>query len=281
MNILYCGDSHIEDGLILSVLSLAKHVPEPLQIYVMTMELAFGERKYAPVSDAVVEALDHHVRRIHDDSFVAKTDAAALFYDEMPIANMETRFTPYCMLRLFADQVEELPEKLLYLDNDVICRRDCRELYYQDMGGYEIAGVPDHYGKWFFRNDPFHVDYVNSGVLLMNLDMIRRTGLLRKCRSMCREKKMFMPDQSALNKLACAKKLMPRKFNEQRRLQKNTVLQHFTTSFRFFPWVHTVSVKPWQTERMHEVLKLHEYDDLLEQHRSFRQQTEDKAAPER
>ena len=32
----------------------------------------------------------------------------------------------------------------------------------------------------------------------------------------------------------------------------------------------TVTVKPWQPDRMHEVLKLYEYDDLLEE---FRQAT--------
>ncbi len=36
---------------------------------------------------------------------------------------MKTRFTPCCMLRLFADEILELPDKILYLDNDVICRK--------------------------------------------------------------------------------------------------------------------------------------------------------------
>ena len=39
MNILYCGDKHIEDGLIISVLSLTENVGEPLNVYVMTVEL--------------------------------------------------------------------------------------------------------------------------------------------------------------------------------------------------------------------------------------------------
>ena len=75
---------------------------------------------------------------------------------------------------------------------------------------------------------------------------------------------MFMPDQSALNKLAESKKILPRKYNEQRKLQPDTVLQHFTTSFRVYPVVHPVCVKPWDAEKMHSVLKLHEYDELLE-----------------
>jgi hypothetical protein len=80
---------------------------------------------------------------------------------------------------------------------------------------------------------------------------------------------MFMPDQSALNKLAFTKRIAPRRFNEQRRLHADTVFQHFTTSFRIFPWIHTLTVKPWQVDQMHRKLKLHEYDDLLSQYQQI------------
>lgn len=84
---------------------------------------------------------------------------------------------------------------------------------------------------------------------------------------------MFMPDQSALNKLAAAKKIMPAKYNEQKKLKSDTVLQHFSTTFRFFPWIHTVTVKPWEPEKLHSVLKLYEYDDLLEEYAAYEKQT--------
>lgn len=110
------------------------------------------------------------------------------------------------------------------------------------------------------------MDYVNSGVLLLNLPRIRETGLFARCRAMCRNQQMFMPDQSAINKLAQSKKLCQRAYNEQRRLHRDTVFQHFTTSFRFFPWIHTLTVKPWQIEQVHEKLKLYEYDDLFQEY---------------
>ena len=83
---------------------------------------------------------------------------------------------------------------------------------------------------------------------------------------MCIEKEIFMPDQSSLNKLAKYKKIMPRKYNDQRRLHKDTVIQHFTTTFRLFPWFHSLTVKPWDVERLHSVLKNYEYDDILEKY---------------
>lgn len=272
MNLLYCGDSNIEKGLGLSALSLAKHAGEPLDIYVLTAGIVWGKKTYSPISEAGVERIRRMLKTEDEKNSITRIDVSGLFRGQLPEANMDTRFTPCCMLRLYADQIGELPKRLLYLDTDVLCRGGLSGFYHQDMTGYEIAGTLDYYGKWFFRRNLLHMDYLNSGVLLLNMEKIRETGLLSRCREMCRTKKMFMPDQSALNKLAAAKKLMPRKYNEQRRLRKDTILQHFTTTFRFFPWIHTVSVKPWEPEKMHTVLKLYEYDDLLEQYLAYEKQ---------
>ncbi|MCD7868292.1 MAG: hypothetical protein LUG62_08925 [Clostridiales bacterium] len=266
MNVLYCGDKNIEDGLVISILSLMKQVKEPLHIFVMTMDLTWGDQHIQPVSGETIRYLEDYIKRQDPGNSITGINAAKLFQAEPPRANMETRFTPCCMLRLFADQIPELPDRILYLDNDVVCRRDCSGFYNQDMEEYELAGAPDYYGKWFFRKNLFHMDYINSGVLLLNLARIRETGLFDRCRVLCEEKRMFMPDQSAINKLAVKKKLCPRAYNEQRKLRRDTVFQHFTTSFRFFPWLHTLTVKPWQIQQVHETLKLHEYDDILEEY---------------
>lgn len=266
MNILYCGDKNIKDGLLISVLSLLKNIEEELHIYVLTINMIDEKRKIEGLSSMTIDFLDRRVKEKNQNNFVKKIDITELFEENLPIENMETRFTPCCMLRLFADRVSELPNKILYLDNDVVCREDCTEFYNQDISEYEVLGVLDHYGKWFFKNSLLKFDYINSGVLLLNLEKIKETGLFEKCRKMCRTNKMFMPDQSAINKLATTKKIVSRKYNEQRKLHTDTVFQHFTTSFRFFPWLHTLTVKPWQVDKVHEELKIFEYDDILEEY---------------
>ncbi len=271
MNILYCGDKNIADGLMISALSLMKQVQEPLHIYVLTMGYQAPGKTVEPLPRSVVFQVDQRLKSHRPDSFARLLDISDLFALQPPTANLDTRFTPCCMLRLYADLLPQLPDRILYLDNDVVCRMDPGDFYHQELTGFELAGVLDHYGKWFFRKNPFHRDYLNSGVLLLDLKEIRRTGLFHKCRTRCAEKKMFMPDQSAINKLAVHKKILPRRWNEQRKLHSDTVFQHFTTSFRFFPRIRTVSVKPWQIEKMHDVLKLHEYDALLEEFRVWKQ----------
>lgn len=274
MNILYCGDQNIADGVMISVLSILKQVREPLHIYILTMALETPEKTFSPLSQSFAAFLSRKVQSFSPQNTVELIDASDLFASQPPRANLATRFTPCCMLRLYADQLPMLPEKILYLDNDVVCRQDFSDFYGQDIEAFEIAGVLDYYGRWFFRNHPFQLDYLNSGVLLLNLKKIRQTGLFAKCRLRCAEKEMFMPDQSAINKLAVSKKILPRRYNEQRKLQKDTVFQHFTTSFRFFPWFHAVSAKPWQIDRLHEVLKLHEYDALLEEYGKWKTEYE-------
>ncbi len=259
MNILFCGDRNVQDGLLIAVLSLLENTQEHLDIYVLTLDMSMNGRIYSPIEQTFVDYLNETVSAQYDDRLYTKLiDTTDLFKDETPDANLSTRFTPCCMLRLFADKIDEIPDRILYLDTDVICRRDFGDFYYQNMDGVEIAGVLDYYGSWFFRKNIFKRDYLNSGVLLMNMCELRKTGLLSICRHMCTTKQMFMPDQSALNKLSVSKRICERKYNDQRRLHSDTVFQHFTTHFRFFPYVRTENVKPWQTEEVTTILHIPE-----------------------
>ena len=259
MNILFCGDKNVQDGLLIAVLSLLENTQEHLDIYVLTLDMSMNGRIYSPIEQTFVDYLNETVSAQYDDRLYTKLiDTTDLFKDETPDANLSTRFTPCCMLRLFADKIDEIPDRILYIDTDVICRRDFGDFYYQNMDGVEIAGVLDYYGSWFFRKNIFKRDYLNSGVLLMNMCELRKTGLLSSCRHMCTTKQMFMPDQSALNKLSVSKRICERKYNDQRRLHSDTVFQHFTTHFKFFPYVRTETVKPWQTEEVTTILHIPE-----------------------
>ncbi len=266
MNVMYCGDQHIADGVLISALSLVKTAKEPVHIYLLTARLVTESITCEPIEPGFAERLSSVLRVHQPDCTVAQVDVSDLFLRQPPTANLATRFTPCCMLRLYADLVPDLPDRILYLDSDVIVREDLAAFYHQPMDGFELAGCLDYYGSWFFRKTWYRRDYLNSGVLLMNLAEIRNTRLFERCRELCRNRRMFMPDQSALNKLSERKKICERRYNEQRKLKNDTVCQHFTTSFRLFPVFHKVSVKPWEPERMHSVLKLYEYDELLQEY---------------
>jgi len=262
LNILFCGDENVANGIKLSALSLSKHTDKTLNIYIFTAGMETAGVIHNPIPQVFAKKLEDIIKCKDENSTVTLLDISDIFGSYLPKANMDTRFTPFCMLRLFADMVEIIPDRILYLDADVLCRKSFSEIYDCDIDNAEIAGVPDRYGKWFFGNVLKH-DYLNSGVLVMNMKNIRMSGLFEKCRALCADKKMFMPDQTALNKLAIKKKL-PRKFNEQGKIRKETVFKHFTTYFEFFPYFHAVTVKPWDVDRLHSKLGIYEFDDIVD-----------------
>ncbi|HAT55416.1 MAG TPA: glycosyl transferase [Lactobacillus sp.] len=272
MNILFCCDHSVEDGVLIATLSLLKHVKEPLHIYVLTMSVTSKKGHMMPVSNQMIDCIQHELVKVDPKSTVVKIDCTALFNQAPPQANMASRFTPYSMLRLYADLIPQLPDRILYLDADIVCRQSFSRFYHQDLTNTEFVGVLDHYGKWFFHHELKVYDYVNSGVLLLNLAYIRHTGLFKRARYLCETRQKFMPDQAALNKLSHTKRIAPERFNEQHRIQPDTVFQHFTTSFKFFPWVHTFTVKPWEVQRVRSELGLHDYDDVLGKYLKLKQQ---------
>lgn len=262
MNILYCGDRNTQRGIFMSVLSLMKHCTEPLKLYIMTMD--YSEGGFKAIDSRFCESLNALLKSACPQSSARLFDCSSLFRSFPPYANLNTRFTPYCMLRLYADLLEELPSRLLYLDYDVVCCADPSDFYHQDFSGHEYVGVKDYYGRWFYpRKVSGNHPYINSGVLLMNMDYMKQSGFLNKCRRMCAEEKLFLPDQHALNKAALNVKIAPFKYNDQRRYHPDTVFRHYSTTFRFFPYIRTVTVKPWDQQRMHKLLKDHTMDKYM------------------
>ncbi|MDO4376320.1 MAG: glycosyltransferase, partial [bacterium] len=202
MNILYCGDSNIIDGLIISVLSLAENTKEDLNIYVFTMDYSDEKRQFKALSSETISKLNVEVKKIRDNINIKLLNITDVAMQNLPIANLSTRFTPFCMLRLYADQIEELPNKILYLDNDVVALRDPKAFYDLDITDYDLAGVLDNYGSHFFKRKINYKDYLNSGVLLLNLENIRKHEVFLMSRNRCRKVVMLMPDQTALNMYA-------------------------------------------------------------------------------
>ena len=266
MNILYCGDAGIKDGVLVSVLSLIKNNVEPLNIYIMTIDY----ENTAAFSKKSADFLDKLVKEKNEKSFVRLIDATEVFVKNLPKKNMGSYFTPCSMLRLYADKIPEIAklDRVLYLDYDVVCRKDVSEFYRMDLDGVEAAGVLDIYGKNFYHyHGLFNFDYMNSGVMLFNMEECIKTGMFEKAVQLCARRWMMLADQAALNKSISKRKLMPRKYNEQgERPSADTVLHHFSNNFKFWPYFRVQKVKPFEIEKVHEVLKIHEYDDILEEY---------------
>ena len=265
MNILYCGDDGIKRGILVSILSLIKHNTEPLEIYIATINY----ENVKPFQKKTADFLNSLVKKQNPKSFVKLIDATDVFTKNLPKKNMGSYFTPCSMLRLYMDKMPELKDcdKILYLDYDVVCRKSLSDFYHTNLDNFEAAGVLDIYGKHFYHYHGLKRDYMNSGVMLFNLKECRKTKMFEHAVNLCTKRWMMLADQAALNKSIKKRKLLPRKYNEQgERPQKDTVLHHFSNNFKFWPYFRVQKVKPFEIEKIHNVLQITEYDDILKKY---------------
>lgn len=260
INLMFCGNKKIFDGLIIATLSIIKNTKEPLHIFILTADLHELNNDFLPIDEEERFKLESILKNANEENKVTLVDVTKNYKKEMLVgANMDTNYTPYIFLRLFADEVEELPDKVLYLDADIVVYDNLKKLYDIDISKYDFAASKDYLGKWFID-----YRYLNSGVLLMNLKKMREEGSLAKCREMCVKQKMLLPDQTALN-LICKKKLyLPRKYNEQKERKEDTVIRHFSMTIKFFPKFKKVNIKPWHIDKIHDVYNINDFDDVIE-----------------
>ena len=241
-NIMYAGNKGVFDGILSSVISLVKFNAEPIHLYLLTMNLTEENDRYLPISEGQKNLILQILQERNTESTCEVIDLTERFRADGNLTCGE-RFTPYAMLRLYAAEIPNLPDKVLYLDTDTLILDSLADLFAIDLKDYEYAACRDYIGHWFFG-----WNYCNSGVLLMNMPQIRKTKLMEKTRQMCVEKNLFLADQTALNKCATKKLILHPRYNRQRRINKDTVIRHYCGSWRFFPYIYVKTVKQWQTE---------------------------------
>lgn len=263
VNILLCGNKKVFDGALTQLISMTNRAKEDICCYIFTMDVSRLNPDFTCITDEQIDFLDQVVRLKNKNNLVKKIDVTKIYEKEFAnCANENAYCTPYTLLRLLADLVHEMPSKLLYLDIDIMIGDDIAKLYNIDISNYEYAAVKEKYGCWLIRPD-----YINAGMLLLNMDKIKETGLLLSARNLIKTKKMLFADQDAIYWSTKKKLLLPRKFNEQSKFnRKDTVVCHFCKRLMFLPYPHTENFKQWNIEEVHKVLKCHYFDDDLEEY---------------
>lgn len=260
-NILFSGNEKVFDGMLSCMLSILMRGQsrEPFCFYILTMDVSRIKPEYLPVSLEQAAYLEQVAREYDSRNRVERMDVTELYEKEFGGCPNEGAYcSPYTLLRLFADMFPQIPDKLLYLDVDILFQQDICLLYDIDVEGYEYAAARDHYGKYLLNPN-----YINAGVLLLNIKEIRRTGLFRQARKLIRTKKLMFADQSAIYRSTTRKKMLPQRFNDQKFLHRHTVVRHFSKRLFYLPYPHTENIKQWQVGRMLSVFHYTEFEDIL------------------
>lgn len=262
MNLLYCGNEGVFDGVLTSALSIVKRLqkPRPIRLYLHTMSLTRLKDAYTPITQKQADFIQSALQKHNTDTQVLLRDVTQLYEAHLRQNPNENCYcSPYTLIRLLAD-LTDAPDKILYLDADVMANKDISALYDMDIRKYCYAAARDYYGKFLVNPR-----YINAGVLLLNLQKIRQTRLFENARKLLRTKKLPFADQSALIRATKKgdKKLISQRFNDQKRLYDATVLRHFSRRLFWLPYPHTENIKQWQTDKVRQKFRYPQFEDIL------------------
>jgi len=112
--------------------------------------------------------------------------------------------------RLFIPKIIDR-KKVIYLDTDIIVNLDLQVLLNKDISTYLLAAVPEpESAKIIFERDDFElVDYFNSGVMLINIELWKQSMITEKALNFIDNypEKIKSADQDVLN-YVCSKQWM-------------------------------------------------------------------------
>ena len=195
INVAYCFDKNLWRQMGVSVASL------------LSMSGAdFKYNIFAVVSADVDDAMKGQLRDIvkycnpnaeikfytvNDDFYNPKLNHAQGYYYRLQIPNL----------------IRDI-DRIVYVDIDTVFNSDLFELYSMDMGDKLVFGVKDGlnlnhaWKKYQTKTDKKYIvqqgDYINSGVLLMNLKLMREEGVYKSLVSLVGERLRYK-DQDMLN----------------------------------------------------------------------------------
>ena len=197
MNLLFVIDDAYVEQFKVVLFSIAQQMPrQDFQVFVMQKRLL--------EQDASIKQYVEKLGMVYHPVVVGEEAFAH--------APTTDRYPDTIYYRLLAH--EFLPaevDKILYLDADLICLNDFRELYDMEMGEQLYAAAShnedglllDYVNKLRLNNFEMDSSYFNTGILLMNLKAIRpyvkRKDILDFIEK--NRNRLMLPDQDVLNGL--------------------------------------------------------------------------------
>ncbi len=212
------------------------------------------------------------IHSIYDDSlskksieklknFIESNDIGELklYYIDSKKLNLSVIKSEYitktCYLRLFSPFIIKDVDRLLYLDPDIVCQGSLEEFYNTDLGNYIIAGCRNmlrsdvvflHYDICERLKLPFDLEYINSGVLLIDTKKYRDFAPLETINEFLQKNKNILDfqDQDTINSIFFLKiKVMDNTYNYQINaadywnVNLDSVLIHYSEGKK--PWKDT------------------------------------------
>lgn len=263
IKIVYACNNGWFDGLYLSILSILRRTKDPIEFYLLTADCSELNPNYTKLTKSNEKIIQDIVNEYNDKSSFTVIDCSDLYTKYLSKSiNVNTKFSPYDIFRLFIDKYPCFDDKVLYLDIDTMALGNINEFFKIDLGDNEFAVCHNYYGRWHLKKD-----YFNAGVILFNMQIIRKNDFLSKARDIVINVKHKWPDQNALYLASNKYMFFPGnefRYNWQKiKIGKDVIIKHFSANARFYLKTHLFysNVKQWQIDEVHHHYHIYDFDE--------------------
>lgn len=166
------------------------------------------DKIYLFIEDEYIEELDLFKKKFKTEFVCININKIFDKYIAPNCPNISERYSKCTLTRLyFPKEIKE--SKVLYIDVDAITVANISDLWNMDLGDNYVSGTPDsgmaRDGVVYLKFIDSNIPYINAGVLLMNLDLIRKDKIDDKWLNMINNERLMYNDQDVINSVCKGK----------------------------------------------------------------------------
>lgn len=227
ITLVFAGDDNYIEPLSVALTSVNMNTKTPVEVFILTEGFSDKNTYFIRQLDDKLANINVRIQSINADVF-----------EMFPI---NERWSKSIYFRYLIPELLPLKKRALYIDGDTLIFNDLSDFFNSDLENSVIAGVSDFEESQFLEKPLFkqHTFYINSGVLLMDLEKFRDLKLTRELfKATDIYKNEFTHyDQDAIN-FVLKERIKPLsiKYNAQHKIHIpfNKVIYHYSGTEK--PW---------------------------------------------
>ena len=250
INVAYVFDENFSDATLVSILSCIENNQEELAFHLVTFQ---DNTHNLELINKEIALKNHRSQNYMIDVEKVNWGLGRMGARNKSLANAPFSNATYLKI-LIPDLVKE--DKVIFIDSDTLVGTCLRDLWENKIKGKMIAGVfndgmsnflKDEEDVFGYKND----DYINAGVLLMDLEQLRQIKFVSKCQVAYQEfaTQIQFNDQDLINfTLKTDKFLLPVRFNTFAKFTESKAIVDKKIEDLKNSILHFIGdVKPWQS----------------------------------
>ena len=245
-NILFCGKKEKFDGILTSMLSILKRsdYDNAYTFYIYTVK----NEQNDPIVDKHIDFLNDIAVGFNVDNKVIKIDVTEIYNSEYNNIKTLNYYSSTALMRMLVDLVPNMPEKMLYVDANLIFNKDINMVYDINIDNYEFAVGHDLKCS------------IDSEIVLLNINKIKESNTLVKTREIVKNNEVKSIMDDAVITVTDSYLAISKMINKEKVLQNKNVIKEF---------LKIVAEKRYaQTDD--KVLKDKKFSDIYEEYKELK-----------